>query len=111
VKLAKINAIAEILEAIEARREEQRLSKAEIGRRMDRRPSAVSRLLNGNDQNPTWDTLVDLAEAVGMELEVKVKKAEAEDAGACASARRLAATSETLPRRGTEISPSYPAYM
>lgn len=75
LKLAKINAIADILDAIEAAREEKHISKAEIGRRIDRKPSAVSRLLNGTEQNPTWDTLVDLAYAVDLELEVKVKKA------------------------------------
>jgi ribosome-binding protein aMBF1 (putative translation factor) len=75
LKLAKINAIANILDAIEAARHEQHLSKAEIGRRIDRKPSAVSRLLGGAEQNPTWDTLVDLAYAVDLELEVKVKKA------------------------------------
>lgn len=74
LKLAKINGIADILGAIEAAREEQHLSKAEIGRRIDRKPSAVSRLLGGAEQNPTWDTLVDLAYAVDLELEVKVKK-------------------------------------
>ena len=41
LKLAKINAIADILDAIEAAREEPHLSKAEKGRRIDRRPSAV----------------------------------------------------------------------
>ena len=75
LKLAKVNAMADFLDAIEERREEQQLSKAEIGRRINRQPSAVSRILNGNDQNPTWDTLVDLAYAVGIELEVKVKRA------------------------------------
>jgi ribosome-binding protein aMBF1 (putative translation factor) len=75
LKLAKVNAIANILDAIEAARQEHHLSKAEIGRRIDRKPSAVSRLLGGTEQNPTWDTLVDLAYAVDLELEVKVKKA------------------------------------
>jgi ribosome-binding protein aMBF1 (putative translation factor) len=75
LKLAKINAIANILDAIEAARQEKHLSKAEIGRRIDRKPSAVSRLLGGTEQNPTWDTLVDLAFAVDLELEVRVKRA------------------------------------
>ena len=38
LKLAKINAIANILDAIEAARQEKHLSKAEIGRRIDRKP-------------------------------------------------------------------------
>jgi ribosome-binding protein aMBF1 (putative translation factor) len=74
-KLAKINAVADILNAIEDARQEQHLSKAEIGRRIGRKPSAVSRLLGGAAQNPTWDTLLDLAHAVDLELEVRVKKA------------------------------------
>jgi hypothetical protein len=75
LKLAKINAIADLLDAIEAARKEQHLTKAEIGRRIDRKPAAVSRLLGGSEQNPTWDTLIDLAYAVDLELEVKVKRA------------------------------------
>ncbi len=75
LKLAKINAVADILDAIEAARQEQHLSKAEIGRRIDRKPSAVSRLLGGAEQNPTWDTLIDLAYAVDLVIEVNVKKA------------------------------------
>ena len=74
VKLAKINAMADILGAIEAARTEKHLSKAEVARRIDRKASAVSRLLGGAEQNPTWDTLVDLAFAVDLELEVTVKK-------------------------------------
>jgi len=75
LKLAKINGMADIISAIEKAREEQHLSKAEIGRRIEKKPSAISRLLNGTEQNPTWDTIVDLAYAVDLELEVKVKKA------------------------------------
>ena len=73
LKLAKINALANILDAIEAARQEKHLSKAEIGRRIDRKPSAVSRLLGGTEQNLTWDPLVDLAYAADLELEVKAK--------------------------------------
>jgi len=47
LEFAKINAIANILDAIEAARQEKHLPKAEIGRRIDRKPSAVSRLLAG----------------------------------------------------------------
>jgi predicted XRE-type DNA-binding protein len=75
LSLAKTNAMADLLATLEERREAQHLSKAEIGRRIHRRPSAISRLLNGGDQNPTWDTLVELAYAVGCEIEVRVKDA------------------------------------
>jgi plasmid maintenance system antidote protein VapI len=70
---AKANAIADLLEIIDQRREEQHLTKKELAERVNRRPSAVSRLLSGNDQNPTWDTIIDLAFAVGLDLELKAK--------------------------------------
>jgi ribosome-binding protein aMBF1 (putative translation factor) len=74
LKLAKINGMADIISAIETAREEKHISKAEIGRRIERQPSAISRLLNGTEQNPTWDTIIDLAYAVDFEVEFKLKK-------------------------------------
>ncbi len=72
---AKVNAIANIPDAVEAARREKHLPKAEIGHRIDRKPPAVSRLFGGSEHNPAWDPLVDLAYAVELELEVKVMKA------------------------------------
>jgi transcriptional regulator with XRE-family HTH domain len=73
-KLAKITAIAELLTSIEASRAKQQIPKAEVARRIDRRPEAISRLLSGRDQNPTLDTIADLAYALGLEIEVRIKE-------------------------------------
>src|SRR5579875_4180355 len=56
-RLAKVKNTAEVMHIIEQARKEAGLAKAEVARRMGRKPSAVSRLLSGNGANPTLDTL------------------------------------------------------
>lgn len=79
-KLAKVKSIAEVLHVIESVRAQENLPKAEVARRMDRRPEAVSRLLRGEGSNPTLDTLVDLADALGLELDIRIKRQPARPA-------------------------------
>lgn len=73
-KLAKVKSIAEVMSVIETVREDEGLAKAEVARRMERKPSAVSRLLAGNGANPTLDTLVDLIDALGLELDLRIRR-------------------------------------
>lgn len=73
-KLAKVKSIAEVLHVIESVREQERITKVEVARRMDRKPEAVSRLLRGEGANPTLDTLVELADAIGLELDIRIKR-------------------------------------
>jgi len=68
-KLAKVKSIAEVLRLVEQARERDGIPKAEIARRMRRRPEAISRLLAGQGSNPTLDTLIDLIDAIGLELD------------------------------------------
>lgn len=70
---AKAIAIAALLEELEAARARQHLSKREVARRMDRKESAVSRLLKGEGANPTLSTIADLAYALNLEVEVRIK--------------------------------------
>jgi DNA-binding phage protein len=72
-KLAKVKSIAEVMHVIESVRAQKSIAKAEVARRMDRKPEAVSRLLRGEGANPTLDTLVELADAIGLELDVRIK--------------------------------------
>jgi ribosome-binding protein aMBF1 (putative translation factor) len=72
-ELAKVKSVASILIAIETARAEKGIPKAEVARRMDRQPSAVRRLLSGKGANPTLDTVVDLADAVGLELDIRIQ--------------------------------------
>jgi DNA-binding phage protein len=80
-KLAKVKGIAEMLQVIELVRERQNLPKAEIARRMNRKPEAISRLLRGEGANPTLDTLIDLIDAIGLELDIRIKRQPAKRNG------------------------------
>jgi len=80
-KLAKVKSIAEGLQVIEAVRERENIPKAELARRMERKPEAISRLLRGEGVNPTLDTLVDLVDAIGLELDIRIKRQPAKRNG------------------------------
>lgn len=71
---AKAAAIGKLLQELEAARGRQHLSKREVARRMDRKESAVSRLLKGEGANPTLSTIADLAYALDLEVEVHIKQ-------------------------------------
>ncbi len=73
-KLAKARGIAEVMSVIEAVREQENIPKAEVARRMERKPEAISRLLRGKGANPTLETLVDLIDAIGLELDIRIRR-------------------------------------
>ena len=73
-ELAKANAIATLLRSIEQARERRRLSKAEVARRVGSERSAISRLLAGTNANPTFNTLANLADALDLEIELRVRE-------------------------------------
>jgi len=70
-KRAEIDLIDKILANIEQRREELRLSKADLARLVGMRPEAVRRLLSAKNSNPTLFTVTKLAFALGMRIEIK----------------------------------------
>jgi transcriptional regulator with XRE-family HTH domain len=80
-KLAKVKSIAEVLRVIELVRERENIPKAELARRMERKPEAISRLLRGEGANPTLDTLVDLVDAIGLELDIRIRRQPAKRNG------------------------------
>lgn len=69
---ARITSMAAVLSALEEAREKRDLSKAEVARRMGRKPEAVSRLLRGAGANPTLATLVELADALEIEINLTI---------------------------------------
>lgn len=80
-KLAKVKSIAEVLRVIELVRERKNIPKAELARRMERKPEAISRLLRGEGSNPTLDTLIDLVDAIGLELDIRIRRQPAKPGG------------------------------
>jgi antitoxin HicB len=73
-ELAKASAIATLLQSIEQARARRQLTKAEVARRVGSERSAISRLLAGKNANPTFNTLADLADALDLEIELRVKE-------------------------------------
>lgn len=57
-----------VIRAFDARREQLRLTKAELARRAGVKPEAIRRLFSAERPNPTLATLVALAGALDMEI-------------------------------------------
>ena len=68
---SEIDAIDEILSAIEQRRKELEITKADLARLTGKKPESVRRLLSGRTVNPTLITVLEMTEALGMEISVK----------------------------------------
>lgn len=68
---AQIDAIDSLVRSIDAAREEQGISKAELARRMGVQPEAVRRLLSSNTPNPTAKTVIGAATALGYRLRLE----------------------------------------
>ena len=67
---AQIAAVDEIVHRIDTARTDLGVSKADLARAMQVKPSAVRRLLTRQSPNPTIATLAKAAHAVGLEITV-----------------------------------------
>lgn len=65
-----------LIAALDAARVELGMSKAELARRVALQPAAVRRLFSAEQPNPTFATLVSLADAVGFKLQLVPKDHE-----------------------------------
>jgi DNA-binding phage protein len=61
-------ALVDLIAALDARRADLGLSKAELARRAGMKPEAIRRLFSVAQPNPTLSTFVALAGALGLEL-------------------------------------------
>jgi DNA-binding phage protein len=64
----RIDQIDSVIRALDSRREELHLTKAELARRAGVKPEAIRRLFSAEKPNPTLTTLVALAGALDLEL-------------------------------------------
>ena len=62
----QIDAIDQLVRDLDAARQAQHMTKADVARRMGVPPEAVRRLFSMRSPNPTLKTIVAAAEAVGM---------------------------------------------
>lgn len=74
-RAAALDELAAVLQQLKAAREEQGLSLAELSERTGMDRSALSKLETGQRPNPTIETLVRYAEAVGKRLVVSLTDA------------------------------------
>jgi len=65
----RIDQIDSVIRALDARREELDLTKAELARRAGVKPEAIRRLFSAEKPNPTLTTLVALASALDLEIQ------------------------------------------
>jgi DNA-binding phage protein len=68
---ARIAAIDGVVQALDERRRELGLSKAELARQAGMRPEVVRRLLGAGPANPTLSTVISLASAMSMDVTVR----------------------------------------
>jgi len=66
----RINAVDNVVRALDERRRALKLSKAELARRAGMRPEVVRRLLGAGPANPTLSTIISLAGAMSLDVTI-----------------------------------------
>jgi DNA-binding phage protein len=64
----RIDAIDRLIRQLDAERERQGISKAELARLTDKRAEVLRRLFTSGDANPTLATVIDVARALDLDL-------------------------------------------
>jgi DNA-binding Xre family transcriptional regulator len=72
-EVSKLVAYAELLNIFDEVRAGSQLSKAELARRVGVKPSVISRLLDGKGRNVQLDTVADVADALDVYIELRVR--------------------------------------
>jgi DNA-binding phage protein len=66
--LAEIDATDKLVQALDSVRIANRMSKAELGRRISAKPEIVRRLFTSRSANPTMSTVIAVTKALGFHL-------------------------------------------
>jgi len=72
-EVAKLVAFASLLRSFDEVRASSQLSKAALARRIGVKPSVVSRLLDGTGRNVQLNTIADVADALDLYIEIRVR--------------------------------------
>ena len=67
---AEIDAVDKLIIALDSARVLRGISKAELARKIQTRPELIRRLLTAKNSNPTMETVLKLATALGYHLEL-----------------------------------------
>lgn len=71
----RVKQVDALVQALDKRREQLRLTKADLARRADLAPEAVRRLFSVDAPNPTISTLIALADALDLEVVPRPRRA------------------------------------
>lgn len=86
---ARIAAVDSVVRALDERRRDLGLSKAELARKAGMRPEVVRRILGAGRANPTLTTVISLARAMSMDVTIGAPD-DRTQSGACGIHRRTA---------------------
>lgn len=86
---ARIAAVDGVVRALDERRRDLGLSKAELARQAGMRPEVVRRILGAGQANPTLSTVISLASAMSMDVTIS-SPADRRQSGASGTRRRTA---------------------
>ncbi len=68
---ARVDAIDKVVRGLDTVREDAGISKAELARRIGVRPESVRRLFSAPSPNPTLDTVMAVARALGLRVRLE----------------------------------------
>lgn len=71
---ARIDAIDELIRALDDAREQQGITKATLARRIQAEPAALRRLFSQATPNPQIARVVDMAHELGLEIVIQPKR-------------------------------------
>lgn len=71
---ARIDAIDTLMRALDEERERQKMTKADLARRIEAEPAAVRRLFTESRPNPQIGRLVDVAHELGLEITLRRRR-------------------------------------
>ncbi len=93
---AEIDAVDDLIRALDEKRVEIGMTKAELARRISASPEVVRRLLTADHANPTMETVLRVAHAVGLRVALEPigaspqrRERSKREAGAAAERRTL----------------------
>jgi DNA-binding phage protein len=84
-----IAAVDRVVRALDERRRDLGLTKAELARQAGMRPEVVRRMLGSGSANPTLSTVISLASAMSMDITISAP-ADRKQSGAFETRRRTA---------------------
>jgi len=71
---AEINTIDRLIVALDEAREAKKLSKSDLARRIGAKPEIIRRMFTVESPNPTFSTILNLANALDLDLRLVPKK-------------------------------------